>query len=140
MGRKDWPGSQRGCQTGNARKTCEAAARNGLLFAPPDQRASSFEREDFAETWPPSLWRYPRKRGPPPQCRRHDADLSEQGPQSAAVVPGGIQSEYAKPFAAPFARTPEAPRRKSCHPLVSSELDLISRSGFLHTIFSLQGL
>src|SRR5213082_654403 len=40
MGRKDWPGSQRGCQTGNARKTCEAGARNGLLFAPPDQRAS----------------------------------------------------------------------------------------------------
>ena len=44
---------------------------------------------------PPSVRRDSRKCCAPSECRRHYSDLSQQGSQPAAVVSGGVQSQYA---------------------------------------------
>src|SRR5579859_6268888 len=112
MGRKDWIGVERGRQAGNAGKTGEAGATRRFLFAAADQRASARERQNAGQAGETSLWRDSRKRRAASERGCAYAGVAEPRPQPAAVVPGGLQSEYSSAATAAPARPPEAPRRK----------------------------
>src|SRR5579885_1895142 len=103
---------ERRCQAGNARKARQAGAAGGFLPSPADQREPAHQRQDSATARAASLLRNPRKRGASSELGRRHADLSQQGPQPAALVSRRLQPQHPDASSAPPPRPPEAPRRK----------------------------